>query len=564
MNEQNTNTDQTPEEVPQATVKARSRRYSIVWIVPIVALIIGAWLVYKAYSEKGPVVTITFKTAEGLEAGKTKIKYKDVEIGVVEEIQLSEDLSHVVLKAELVKGSERFLTEKTRFWVVRARVAAGEVSGLGTLFSGAYIGLDPGKSGEPRRDFEGLEIPPVVTTDLPGGHYTLRGSSLGSIDVGSPVYYRRIKVGQVVSYKLEKDGQAVTVDVFINDPYHQLVYNNTRFWNASGLDVEADASGIRVNTQSLVTLMVGGVAFDTPANLETGDPAQDGDVFKLYETRSDIFEKTYARKARYLLHFDGSVRGLEIGAPVEFRGIHLGQVVDVNLVFSTEKRDFRIPVLIETEPERLLADGNVPAEGERRDFMDYMVKHGLRAQLKTGNLITGQLFVDLDMHPEAPPAAIKWEGRYPELPTLPTTMQEITTSLAELLNKVEKLPIEQIGRDLRETTRGASRIVNSDELKEALTALNNTAQQVEQMTGQLNKTLTPQAETAIKQLNLTLIKAQRTLEDISGAVNTDSALYGELKRTLTELADAARSIRVMADYLERHPDALIKGKGTGQ
>jgi paraquat-inducible protein B len=328
--------------------------------------------------------------------------------------------------------------------------------------------------------------------------------------------------------------------------------------------VEADASGIRVNTQSLVTLMMGGVAFDTPANLEPGDPAKDGDVFKLYATRADIFEKTYSHKVRYLLHFDGSVRGLSIGAPVEFRGIRIGEVVDVNLVFSTEKRDFRIPVLIETEPERLLADGVVPADAERRDFMDDMVEHGLRAQLKTGNLITGQLFVDLDMHPDAPPDAINWAGRYPEIPTVPATMQEITTSLAELLNKFERLPIEQIGKDLRETTRGASRIVNSAELKETLAALNNTAQQAEQMAGQLNKTLTPQAETAVKQLNNTLIQARRTLEDISGAVSTDSALYGERKRTLTELADAARSIRVMADYLERHPDALIKGKGTGR
>ena len=564
MNEQNSSADQTPESVPQATVKARSHRFSIVWIVPMVALIIGAWLVYKAYTEKGPEIAISFKTAEGLEAGKTKIKYKDVEIGLVSEIQLSDDLSHVIAKAELVKDAERFLTEKTRFWVVRARVAAGEVSGLGTLFSGAYIGVDPGKSGEPRRTFEGLEIPPVVTTDLPGAHFTLRGASLGSLDVGSPVYYRRIEVGQVVSYQLEKDGQAVTAKVFINDPHQRLVRKNTRFWNASGLDVVADASGIRVNTQSLVTLVLGGVAFDTPANLEPGDPAKDGDVFKLYETRADIFEKAYARKVRYLLHFDGSVRGLSIGAPVEFRGIRIGEVVDVNLVFSTEKRDFRIPVLIETEPERLLADGVVPADAERRDFMDDMVEHGLRAQLKTGNLITGQLFVDLDMHPDAPPGAINWAGRYPEIPTVPATMQEITTSLAELLNKFERLPIEQIGKDLRETTRGASRIVNSAELKETLAALNNTAQQAEQMAGQLNKTLTPQAETAIKQLNNTLIQARRTLEDLSGAVSTDSALYGELKRTLTELADAARSIRVMADYLERHPDALIKGKGTGR
>ena len=564
MSEQNTNTDPAPEEVPQATVRAGGRRFSIVWIVPMVALIIGGWLVYKAFSEKGPTVTITFNTADGLEAGKTKIKYKDVEIGLVEQIELSSDLSHVVLTAELVKGADEFLTEKTQFWVVRARVAAGEVSGLGTLFSGAYIGIDPGKAGEPRRHFKGLEIPPVVTADLPGAHFTLRGSSLGSIEVGSPVYYRRIKVGQVVSYELEPDGQAVTMDVFVNDPHHELVRKNTRFWNASGLDLAADASGIRINTESFVTMMFGGLAFDTPANLEPGGPAQDGDVFKLYRTREEIFEKTYVLKRNYLLYFDGSVRGLTKGAPVEFRGIQIGQVLDVTLNIDVDQRSVRIPVLIEIESDRFSTSGPRPEGEERQQMMDSLVKRGLRAQLKTGNLLTGQLLVDFDFHEEAEPARIDWKGDAPVFPTVPAPLEEMTTSLVQLLHKLERIPIEEIGSNLRETTSGASKLVNSAQLREAIFALNETAQQARQMTTKLNTDLTPQAETAIKQLNQTLEQARQTLEDLGGAVNPDSALYGELKRTLTELADAARSIRVMADYLERHPDALIKGKGTGQ
>jgi paraquat-inducible protein B len=226
----------------------------------------------------------------------------------------------------LVKQAEKFISQNTRFWVVRARVAAGGVSGLGTLFSGAYIELDPGKPGTPATHFEGLEVPPVVTTDLPGSHFVLRASSLGSLNIGAPIYFRRIEVGQVVSYKLDEDGQAVTVKVFVHDPHHQLVRKNTRFWSASGLDVAIGADGIRVDTESFVTLMIGGIAFDTPPNQEPGEPAEENDVFDLYKNRESMSEKIYVKKNRWLLHFDGGVRGLKEGAPVELQGIQVRQV----------------------------------------------------------------------------------------------------------------------------------------------------------------------------------------------------------------------------------------------
>ena len=320
---------------------------------------------------------------------------------------------------------------------------------------------------------------PVVTTDLPGSHFVLRASSLGSLNVGAPVYFRRIEVGQVVSYQLDEDGQAVTIQVFIHDPHHQLVRKNTRFWNASGLDVAIGADGIRVDTESFTTMMIGGIAFDTPANLEPGEPAEENEVFKLYENRDSISEKTYARKERWLLHFDGDVRGLKEGAPVELQGIQIGQVLDVNLEFDVDKAAFSIPVLVETEPDRIKAIGKIPEGAEQQKIMDYLVAKGMRAQLKTGSLITGQLLVAIDMHPEAPPAKINWEGRYPEFPTVPTAMEEITTSLTQLLNKFEKLPIEQIGNDLRDTIAGAKRLINSAELEGSITALNQTLNQAQ-------------------------------------------------------------------------------------
>ncbi|UCE51445.1 MAG: MCE family protein, partial [Desulfobacterales bacterium] len=531
------------------------RQISIVWLVPVVAILIGGWLAYKAISEKGPTISITFSTAEGLEAGKTKIKYKDVEVGQVQAIELSKDLTHVEVTAELAKGAKEYLTDKARFWVVRARVAAGEVSGLGTIFSGAYIGMDPGKSGEPTRHFKGLEIPPVVTTGLPGRHFELKANRLGSLDIGSPVYYRQIKAGQVVKYNLEKDGKTVNLRVFVNAPHHELVRKNTKFWNAGGLDVALDASGIRIRTESLVTLMLGGIAFDIPTNAEPGAPAHDNDVFILHESHDDIYEKAAAEMNHFILQFKGSVRGLAVEAPVEFRGIKMGEVTEIKAVFDQETLTPLILVYIKTDPGVWQVVGETTlAENEE---MEMLVAKGLRAQLKTGSLLTGQLFVDLDFHPDAPPASVKYDGKYPEVPTVPAPLEMITASLNQLLNKIEKLPIEEIGSSLKNTVQGAERLVNSAELKQSVGELNETLKNTRRLVKSLNSTVAPE-------LNTTLQQGQKTLADIGSMVNPNSALYRELQRAMKELADAAKSIRVMAEYLERHPDALIYGKGKRQ
>lgn len=522
------------DEPPEAVVRT-GRQFSIVWVVPLVAALIGAWLAYRAISERGPTINITFKSAAGLEVGKTKIKYKDVEVGNVEAIGFTEDFSHVIVTAKLVKESERYLTEYTRFWVVRPKITAGGVSGLGTLFSGAYIAIDPGKEGAPAREFKGLEIPPVVTTDMPGRHFLLRATRLGSLDIGSPIYYRQIQAGQVVRYELDEDGQALTVKVFVNAPHHERVRKDTLFWHASGLDVKVDASGIRIDTESLVTIMMGGIAFDAPTDLkpsEPGGPAEEGNVFRLYESRESTYEKTYAQKEYFMLHFKESVRGLAVGAPVEFRGIKIGQVIEIKAEFNLETLSPRILVLIENEPERWEVVGEVNIDEGK--VMERLVKKGLRAQLKTGSLLTGQLFVDLDFHPDAPFAQVIYGERYRELPTIPAPLQQITARVNQLLNKLEKLPIEQIGNDLRDTLKHTKLLVQN-----------------------LDSNVAPAVSTTLEQ-------AQKTLASAESVLDSESPSHHELKRALKELAEAAHAIRILADYLERHPEALIKGKGTSQ
>ncbi|MCI0636509.1 MAG: MlaD family protein, partial [Actinobacteria bacterium] len=486
-------------DVPASTVIPKKRtRLSAVWLVPIVAAVAGGWVAVTRILNQGPTITIIWQSAEGLEAGKTQIKYKDVEVGLVEEVLLAPDLSGVLCRARMVKGAGEYLTEKTQFWVVKPRVAGGQVTGLGTLLSGSYIGIDPVREGKRTRKFEGLEVAPIVTTEDPGRHFVLRSDRAGALDVGSPVYFRRIAVGQVVSSELDTADDFVTTQIFVRAPYDQRVYGNSRFWNASGIDVSVGADGVKIDTQSVASILVGGIAFDTPSGGAT-EPAAADAVFPLYESREAAEKRHYTRTVPYLLHFEQSVRGLRVGAPVEFRGIPIGEVTDVRLELDTASERFRIPVTIDIEPERFTTLN--PDEKTRRQLLDDLVASGLRAQLKSGNLLTGQLVIALDMHENAKPAQIAWGGPIPELPTIPTPIEEITASLTQLAERLGRVPVEQIGNELRGS----------------LAALRITLEK---------------SEGVAPALQATLEQADRALASTNALIGPDSNVNSELRRAL--------------------------------
>lgn len=537
-------TDHPPLERQAAVAQVKTgRSFSIVWIVPVVALLIGGWLAFKTLSEKGPTITITFETAEGLEAGKTRIRYKDVEIGKVEAITLSDDLSRVVVTAELVKGATPYLNDKTRFWVVRAQVRGGSVSGIGTILSGAYIGIDPGKGGAPTRAFTGLEVPPVVTAGQPGRHFWLRADTLGSVTIGAPVYYKQIQVGQVVSYKFGDDGQSVDIQIFIEDPHHLYVTETTRFYNAGGIDVTLNAQGLRVNTESLVSIIGGGVAFDTPNDEFPGKEAAENAIFRLYPDRDSIQEKIYTVRRYWMLFFDQSVRGLSVGAPVELHGIKVGEVVSLDLEYDANRKDFRVPVKVVIEPERIKGIGTPEALKAAVENPDAMIKRlveerGLRAALKTGNLLTGQMLIDLDFHPERQKVKLARTDGYPVIPTLPGSLEQIQESLARITARLEKVPFEQIGNELNEA------------LKEAKVAL----KQAGEFTGKLSNETAPQ-------LKATLDELQKTLLELQGTVGKDSPLNYNARKTFEELTLTLRSLRELTETLDRQPESILFGKG---
>ncbi|NBC12522.1 MAG: MCE family protein [Gammaproteobacteria bacterium] len=551
--------------LPQARVVRRGRP-SLVWLLPVIALAVGGWLVVKTLAEQGPSVSIDFENAAGLHAGKTKVKYKDVDIGTVTRIDVSTDLDHVTVTADLRQGSEEFLAEDTRFWVSRPRITASQVSGLETLLSGAFVAVDPGSSRKQSRHFQGLARPPVITTDAPGRRFRLRADTLGSLNPGTPVYYRRIQVGQVIDYTLDDDGGAVTVDVFVNSPHDKLVHTNTRFWNASGIDLELSASGVRLDTQSLVSVLVGGVAFDTPADLEATDTVAPADqFFPLYANRSAANKQVYLHKERYLMIFNGSVRGLNVGAPVSLRGIRIGQVMDIELDFDKQQLDFLIPVLVEVEPERIgFPEPHSPDGQKDARVLRQLVQRGLRAQLKTGNLLTGALYIELDFHPDAAPAKLTERQGYPVVPTLPTPLEAATNKITALLDKVNALPIEGIGEDLQAAVGDARDLLGSAELRTAVDELSAVLSEARGVTAQLNSELAPKLDAVLGSLQGTLEDASRTLDNTNELIGPDAPLSVEAVRTMREVSAAARSLRVMADYLERHPEALIQGKGGGR
>jgi paraquat-inducible protein B len=537
--------------VPEAEVKT-SRGISIVWLVPLVAAVIGIWLAYTTLQERGPTITITFENAEGLEAGKTKVKYKDVEVGTVESVRLSEDLRHIVVTAEMVKDAESYMTEGTRFWVVSPRLGAGGVSGLGTLLSGVYIGVDP-RPGAAAREFVGLAEPPLITSDTPGRHYMLRAQTRGSISRGSSVYFRGIEVGQVVDYALADDNQSLDIEVFIRAPHDQLVQDNSRFWNASGIRVSMGANGVQLATESVQSLLAGGIAFDTPVSANPGKPSPENTVFDLYDSFEAVTQAGFTTKVPYLVQFDESVRGLSPGAPVEFRGMRVGTVSDVGLQIDVATESIRIPVTIEIEPQRIRFTGTDDVEAllEKSPYalMEKLVERGLRAQLQPGNLLTGQMLVDLGFHPNAASAKLNRSGEYPEIPSVPSEIDALTASASGILTELASLPLNELVQELRTTVQGANQLVTSPQTEETLDALKATVTNLQTL-----------VQTVDQRLGPLLTQAQGTLASAEGMVGSNSPTRYDLNATLKELAGAARSIRVLMDYLERHPEALLRGK----
>ncbi len=525
--------------------RSLSARLPLVWVLPAVVILAGAFVVIREKLAQGSSIEITFHTAEDLEAKKTKIRYKDVEIGEVTDIHVSKDRKEVIVSAEIHRDASDYLVKDTNFWVVRPRVSAAGITGLGTLVSGAYISVEVGHSEERSNEFVGLEIPPIVTSELPGREFVLHADDLGSLGIASPVFYRHIAAGQVVAYAMDPSGAGVTIKVFINAPFDAYVTGSTRFWQASGIDMSVSSDGVKLRTESLTAILQGGVAFQGLAGGAMTPVAADT-AFTLYADQDRAMRPIETEIRTFVMYFAGSLRGLSAGAPVELHGIEVGEVKSLDVEYDQEAGTLHYPVEVDLYPQRIrgrearseqqqAAMGG--SDAASRALFDSLAAHGLRAELKTGNLLTGQKYVDMDMHPDAPAEKIHWAAQSSVFPTVSNGLDDIQDSMGGIARKLNKVPFDQISYRLVST----------------MASLEQTLKSTDQLVRHVDGSIAPQVQA-------TLAEAQAAMKNAKDILAQDAPLQTDLGATLLQLSRAAKSVTALVDYLERHPESLLRGK----
>jgi paraquat-inducible protein B len=524
-----------------AVLRAR-RLFSWVWIAPLAAAAIVIWLAIRGVEDRGPLVTISFNEAEGLQTGETKIRHKDVDIGTVERVFLTRDMSHVMVQARMRRSVTEHLTEGARFWIVRPRVGIGGISGLSTLVSGAYIEMYPGE-GPSERNFVGLDEPPTLQPDEPGRSFTLRAAELGQIAEGSPVSYRGVPVGDVEGVALDPNSKQIEIYAFVRAPYEHLVHPESRFWNSGGVDVSVGTQGLRFRAESWQQLLSGGVSFDTPDGVLDRTPSPEGSAFRLYDNQNDAYQDPRGPTVVYRAVFEGAAGNLGPGSAVELQGVEVGQVVASKLQYDDSEQMTRLLVTLQIDPARVEiihrgADASLAPTDALRARVEKLVARGLRAEVTTANFLTGSKVVSLDVIKDSPPARIRQVDGYSQLPTI--SGSDLTQILASL---------KTVLRNIDSATSGP-------EFAHAIKELDRTLSNLDQLTHEVQ----PEIRPLLESLRDTAEATQRTLDAADKVLGGRASNGGDLSRLIRELTDAARSIRALTDYLDRHPESLIRGR----
>lgn len=523
---------------------------SPIWIIPLVALVIAAWLAMRSWQQKGTEIEILFDNANGIQVGQTQVRLKDVPVGKVTKMRLSGDLSQVRVFALLDRQVSRHLSENSRFWLVSPRVSASGVSNLGTLISGIYIVMDPGKPGDSRSVFTGLTEPPAIQSDDQGTQFVLLADSLGSIDLGSPVYFRQLKVGEVTSYKLADSGNNVEIRIFIEAPHDKLVLQRSRFWNVSGVDVSIGADGIKAEVGSLASIINGGIAFENTVGFEAPQRATSDHQFYLYTDRNSVMDERYTLKYFYLLKFSHSVRGLSEGAPVEFRGIKVGEVVDVQL-HTVDKNPESLHVYISMEPQRLDSSGE-PSREEFDELLESLVGQGLRAKIKTASLITGSRMIDLGFPADPAPGKFIRSTQFAEIPTVDDAAEDLEQQLGALTKKINQIPLDKIGADISESLASLNNMLKVLDERNTAAKLDKTLGHVSVASEQLEATM-QEAQIAMRDMAV-------TLKSVDSVLSPDSQTQYELRSMLQAVQTAAETMERLGEKLNQKPNALIFGE----
>ncbi|MGH7071022.1 MAG: intermembrane transport protein PqiB [Acetobacteraceae bacterium] len=556
---------ESPAPPPSARIERR-RRISAIWIIPAVTVLIAVWLAWNTLSKRGPLITITFVSAEGLTAGQSQVRYKDIPLGTVEGISLAPDYSHVIVTARMTREATHLLTNHAQFWVVKPRLAGGNLSGFETILSGSYIAVLPSTAhGQSERHFTGLETPPVLQTNVPGRTFLLKADRIGSLNPGSPVFYRGIEVGTVLGWDLGHMAQNVTVHAFVRAPFDSYVHQDSRFWNASGVSVSLGAAGIKVDFESLRAVLLGGIAFDTLPEAEETTVATANETFPLYASLAAANSAQYARHISAVAYFPGAVSGLAPGAPVTMLGIPIGQVTSVDLRYNREKDILEVPVHFSIQPGRIALSQQAATRGPLRNAQ-ILVNHGMRAELATANLLTGQQEIALVFDPNAPPATVTVEDGALVIPTAPGGFSGITQSAAQLLDKINRMPFQEIGDNLNATLVGLNKLTNSSALRDSITSLKATLASAQDAIKKLDQGVGPGLAglpAITNDLKSLLARTSALVASAETSYGGNSKFYRDLDRLLLQTNDLMQSTRALANLLTEQPNALIRGRSAG-
>ena len=553
--------DQPDEQTAQASV--RPVRFSLIWLIPVVVVVIAAWLGWTTLSRRGPDITLQFETADGITAGQTQVKHKAVALGTVDSVALSKDLKRVDIRVRMSAAAKPFLTSNAQFWVVRPRLSGASISGLDTLLSGAYIAVDPGSpGGTPQSVFKGLEAPPGVRSDEPGRTYTLMSGDVGSLSEGSTVFFRDVPVGEVLGYTTPPGGRGpIPIQVFVREPYDHYLRADTRFWDVSGVRVDFGGGGLHLKIQSLQALLSGGVAFGLPVQRRDSQApeAPDNAVFKLYGSKDDADTAGYRDRLLIVTYFKSSVKGLAPGSPVQMFGLQIGNVTDVKLQLDPKAGAVQVRVAMEVQPERVFSEDEINHDSVG-DVTQALVDNGLRAETDTGNLLTGSSIISFAFVPNAPPEKVGHEGSAIVLPSKSGGISGIMDSLSTVADKIAAMPLQQIGDNLNSLLAHTDSTVNGAQLKQAIAALTDTLRSAQRLATHADKGLAPLMQRLPQiadQLQQTVSRANATLASYGG----DSDFHHSLQQTLDQLNETARSIRLLSDFISRHPSSLLLGRG---
>ena len=550
--------------IPEAVIQtkaARRGRVSPIWIIPILCVVLGLYLVWHQYNERGPTITITFKNAEGLTAGQSRVRLRDVDVGTVQTITLNPDFTGVVLTVQMDKGAARLLNENARFWVVKPRLFAGSLQGLGTLVSGSYIAILPSHEGEPRRAFTGLEDPPIQHASEPGRTVLLNADRLGSLSLGSPIFYRDLTVGEVRGWDFSDMARSVTIHAFIRAPFDQYLREGSRFWDASGISLQLGADGVRLQVESLRAILLGGIAFDTP---DAASPAaQTRQAFPLYSSQQEAINSGTRRRVPAVSFFTEPVTALTVGAAVVFQGVRIGQVLGHELEYDPATRRPHVRVRYEIEPDRITGLPINAQPQDRAPVAAELVRQGLRARLASANLLTGQQQISLDFVTDAPPAELRLLDGMLLLPSAPGQFNSILDAVNRVLVKVEDIPFRQIGENLNSTIAGVDTLVRSPELRDSLASLDATLKAAQEFVTRLDAAAIPAIRSLTPMLNNlqgTVTQANRLIGSVQRGYGDESQFRRDLDRMLEQFNATARSLRSLVDTLNRNPEALIRGR----